>query len=185
MQPVLVISLVLLWLIVLFNLLLTFGLIRRINTRPGIQPVETLEIGEPAPPFTAETLAGKTVTLAQFTGKRLALVFMSPNCGPCREKLPELQALTSKLAGEGIVFALLFREAAEGIRPFAAKHNLTMPIWLVPPPNPLWQDYKVVGTPSYCVIEANHEVALTGFFGSEWKTYVQQWSGQTNARTRR
>lgn len=173
MQPVFVISLVLLWVIVLFNLLLTFGLVRRVNTQPAMPPIETLKIGEPAPAFTAETLDGETVTLAQFTGKRLALVFMSPGCGPCREKLPELQALTSKLAGEGIVFALLFRETADEIRPFVAKHNLTMPVWLALPPNSLWRDYKVAGTPFYCAIEANHKVALTGFFGPEWQAFVQ------------
>lgn len=177
MQSVIVISVVMLWAIVLFNLLLTFGLIRRMNTRSGMPAVEMLKIGAPVPAFTAETLAGETVTLAQFAGKRLALLFMSSTCAPCREKIPELQRLTPQLAREGIVFALLFRESEEEMGAFVAEHNLTMPVWLAPPPNPLWRDYKVSGTPFYCVIEANHKVALTGFFGPEWDVFVRQLSG--------
>ena len=177
MQSVIVISVVMLWAIVLFNLLLTFGLIRRMNTRSRMPSGEMLKIGAPAPAFTAETLTGETVTLAQFAGRRLALLFMSSTCDPCLEKLPELQRLVLQLEREGIVFALLFREAEDETRPFVAKHNLTMPVWLAPPPNPLWRDYKVAGTPFYCVIEANHKVALTGFFGPEWDVFVRQLSG--------
>lgn len=177
MSSALVVSVGLLWLIVLFNLLLTFGLIRRANARPGMPPVETLNVGEPAPAFTAVTLDGEMVTLAQFAGQQLVLVFMSSTCAPCREKIPELQALVPRLADAGVVLALLFRETAAEIKPFATQHNLTMPIWLAPPPNSLWPDYKAAGTPFYCVIDANHEVAITGFFGPEWQAFVQQWPG--------
>lgn len=176
MQPVFVISLVLLWAIVFFNLLLTISLIRRVNEQTAMPSMETLKIGKLAPAFTAQMLTGETVTLTDFAGKRVFLVFISPSCAPCREKIPELQALAPKLAQEGIVFALLFSETVQEIRPFVAKYSLSIPVWLAPPPNPLWQDYKVAGTPFYCAIEANHEVALTGFFESEWELVVKQWA---------
>ena len=96
MEPILVVSSILLWLMVLFNLLLTVALIRRAAAKqPGFatENVPTLEIGSQAPDFTAETLDGEAMTLDDYAGKSIALIFVSPTCKPCLNKLPELHEL--------------------------------------------------------------------------------------------
>ena len=56
-------------------------------------PSEGMPIGAPAPQFEAIDLEGRRVTLADLLAARLplALVFVSPTCGPCAAMLPDLQ----------------------------------------------------------------------------------------------
>ena len=102
-ETVLIGSVALLWVLVLFNLVLTLGLVRRANANAGPQPMEEegLEAGERAPDFTAETLDGEAVTLATYAGRDVAFLFMSPFCGPCREKLPRHRGPGSERAAGG------------------------------------------------------------------------------------
>lgn len=95
MEFILVVSSVLLWIAVLFNLMLTIAIIRRGRARQSgfdMANVPTLEIGSQAPDFTAQTLDGKTVTLADYAGKPVVFVFISPTCRPCIDKLPTIMA---------------------------------------------------------------------------------------------
>src|SRR5262249_28855136 len=41
-----------------------------------------LEAGTPAPPFTLPTVAGGSLSLDEYRGRRVLLVFMDPHCGP-------------------------------------------------------------------------------------------------------
>lgn len=85
MESILIISSILLWVVVLLNLLLTLGLARRIRNA-AFPVMESLKIGQKAPDFSALTLQGKTVTLADYAGHAAAFVFVSPDCKPCREE---------------------------------------------------------------------------------------------------
>jgi len=57
----------------------------RLN-RDGLPP------GVAAPAFSLPTVDGRTVALADYAGRRLLLVFSDPECGPCMELLPRLDA---------------------------------------------------------------------------------------------
>src|SRR5262249_47109247 len=57
----------------------------RIN-RDGLKP------GVAAPAFSLPTVDGHTVALADYAGRRVLLVFSDPECGPCLEMLPRLDA---------------------------------------------------------------------------------------------
>jgi peroxiredoxin len=57
----------------------------RIN-RDGLQP------GVAAPAFSLPTVDGRTIALADYAGRRVLLVFSDPECGPCMELLPRLDA---------------------------------------------------------------------------------------------
>jgi hypothetical protein len=95
----LLISSILLWLIVLFNLFLTFALIRRTNaTSP---PRGGLAAGIQAPDFTAQTLDGETKTLASYPGHRTAFVFFSVHCQPCRALLAQLRLIKEQVQQTG------------------------------------------------------------------------------------
>jgi thiol-disulfide isomerase/thioredoxin/outer membrane lipoprotein-sorting protein len=58
-------------------------------------------VGQPAPDFQFEVIDGtktKTVTKADLKGKVVLLDFWATWCPPCREELPEIQALAERLA---------------------------------------------------------------------------------------
>lgn len=101
MEPIVLISSVALWILVIFNLLLTFALVNRVNS-PAKTSVDMLPVGELVPNLTVETLDGQVKTLRDIQSSRkmeMALVFVSPYCEPCREHMPELgQALWQSAA---------------------------------------------------------------------------------------
>lgn len=178
MEQILIVSSILLWVVVLFNLLLTLALVRRMsNWSATTRDVETLEIGQRAPDFTAETLDGRTVTLADFDGRPLALVFMSPTCSPCMERLPELEALGPKARRSGVELVLVYKTDLAETRAAVGEHGITLPALAAPETsNPFWQDYMVAGTPFYCVLDEDRKVLSTGLFGPEWRRLTQEWS---------
>jgi peroxiredoxin len=50
-----------------------------------------LEPGTPAPDFNLPRLDGGELSLSQFRGRKVLLVFSDPHCGPCEALLPQLQ----------------------------------------------------------------------------------------------
>ena len=50
-----------------------------------------LQIGDPAPALTLPDLDGAMVDLADFRGSPMLVLFWNPDCGYCREMLPDLQ----------------------------------------------------------------------------------------------
>src|SRR5512140_1069384 len=93
MQQALAINSILLWVVVLFNLLLTLALIRRVNSLPAMKDPEILKVGEKAPSFTLENSDGSMVTEVDFAGRQKVMVFVAPGCGACRTQMPKLQEL--------------------------------------------------------------------------------------------
>jgi thiol-disulfide isomerase/thioredoxin len=61
-----------------------------------IETAKRLASGEVAPNFTQEDINGNTVTLEQFKGKHVMLVFWGSWCGPCRRSHPHLVELVKK-----------------------------------------------------------------------------------------
>lgn len=57
----------------------------RLN-RDGLKP------GVAAPAFSLPAVDGRTVALADYAGRRVLLVFSDPECAPCMELLPRLDA---------------------------------------------------------------------------------------------
>jgi len=91
---------VLLGLLVVANMLLTWGMLRRLRTLQGQvtavgapPPDNGLHPGDPAPDFTALTPAGDTVTRDEVVHGETVLVFLSPHCEACETHLPSVREL--------------------------------------------------------------------------------------------
>ena len=71
---------------------------------------------------------GGELSLADFRGRRVLLVFSDPDCGPCDELAPRLQQIHSERADLQVL--VVSRRDAEANRAKAAKLGLSFPIVL-------------------------------------------------------
>lgn len=179
-ETVLILSMVLLWVVVLFNLLLTLALVRRTSSTQSRPPQpDWLQPGEQAPDFTAETLGGKPVTLATYAGRSVVFVFVSPSCEPCREYVPAYNALGPVARQAGTEIVLVSVASRTETREFVDEFTITLPVIVAPQEaSSFMKDYKFVETPTYCAIDAQVAVQLSGlpFPGKgEWGMLTESW----------
>ncbi len=104
-MPYLAAAVVLVRVVCLLNLMLTFGIIRRMraaanesvrHTRLSVERGPGSSIGE----FTVETADGETVSHGNLTG---LVGFFSARCEPCRDLLPGFAEYASKLPREQVL----------------------------------------------------------------------------------
>jgi peroxiredoxin len=71
--------------------------------------VQALEIGKPAPDFTATDINGKTVKLGDYKGKIVVIESYNSDCPYCNNqyKTGAMQALQRDLAAKGVVWLLV------------------------------------------------------------------------------
>jgi peroxiredoxin len=90
--------------------------------RDGLAP------GTPAPNFTLPSVAGGEITLEQYRGRPVLLVFSDPHCGPCDQLAPRLQELHRQHAGLQVL--MVSRGESEPNRSKVAALGLTFPVAL-------------------------------------------------------
>ena len=149
MQTFILTSSILLWCVVLLNLLLTLALIRKVNKRSGAGTMELpsgLPPGDVAPAFSAQTLDGSSVTLENYLGKELVLMFIAPACRSCDKALPILNALYPAIRAAGAELLLVNNEGDfDNAREMVTRFDLSVPLLLAPrAENSFWQDYQVL-----------------------------------------
>lgn len=87
-----------------------------------------LKAGAAAPDFRLPRLDGGELSLADFRGEQVLLVFSDPDCGPCDELAPHLQEIHAERSDLRVV--LVSRRDTEVNRAKAAKLGLSFPIVL-------------------------------------------------------
>jgi methylamine dehydrogenase accessory protein MauD len=104
MTTIWLVAFVLLWGLVLLLGFLLLGVLRaqgllawRLDQLEATMPSHIgrsgLAPGKQAPEFQLQCVQGGEVSLADFTGRKVLLVFVQSGCGPCREIVPELNRL--------------------------------------------------------------------------------------------
>jgi methylamine dehydrogenase accessory protein MauD len=87
-----------------------------------------LKAGTPAPPFRLPRLDGGELSLEEFRGRRVLLVFSDPECGPCAEVAPALERFHRDPGGVQVL--MLSRRDPEANRRKVAELGLTFPVVL-------------------------------------------------------
>ena len=180
MESFVVIGLIVLWIVVLFNLMLTLALVRRVNgsgaATAGVE-LGGLSAGQPAPDFSAETPQGQPISAAAYAGQATAMVFIGPNCSHCVKALPLIKELQPHAARAGIQFVLISDGAHEETQAYIERHRITAPVLVAPRGvNPLLSDYKVDGVPFYYLIDANRTIQAAGIPGDPaWQERTASW----------
>jgi cytochrome c biogenesis protein CcmG, thiol:disulfide interchange protein DsbE len=120
---------------------------------------KNLVVGDPAPDFTATTLDGKKLTLADFKGQVLIINFWATWCTPCKKELPLLNAYYVLQQVHGLRVLTVTTENSAPInllRPVAAAVSFPMVRYLRGP-------YQVMtGVPTNYVIDRHGVLAYAG-----------------------
>lgn len=123
-----------------------------------------LKEGTPAPPFTLPRLDGGELSLADYRGQRVLLIFSDPQCGPCDLLHPQLEQLHRRTPDVSVV--MVSRKGVEENRQKVKKHGLTFPVVL----QNAWEisrQYAMFGTPIGYLIDADGIVAAEVAVGAE------------------
>lgn len=89
--------------------------------------------GSPAPALALKDLDGRSHDLANYRGKVVLINFWASWCEPCRQEMPSIQRLKTKLAGKAFaVFAVNVDEPEARVRNFLNQTQLDLPVLLDP-----------------------------------------------------
>lgn len=114
-----------------------------------------VDIGLPVPAYSALSLSGDSVSLAAQRGKVVLLNVWATWCHPCRDEIPELQAIHEKYAARGLELvgvSVDTESADDAIRAFARDFRMTYPIWRDPGERVSAQ-FHIVGVPTTFLID--------------------------------
>ncbi|MEX2571840.1 MAG: TlpA disulfide reductase family protein [Gemmatimonadota bacterium] len=119
--------------------------------------VGNVEVGGPAPGYSAVDLAGDSVRLSASDGRPVLLNVWATWCLPCRTEIPELQLLHSRYGANGlrvIGVSVDGRGRQEVVRQFAESLGVSYAIWH-DPGYVVGTRFRTVGIPTTFLIDGD------------------------------
>jgi len=131
-----------------------------------------VEIGKPAPDFTATDITGKTVHLSDYKGKIVVLESYNSGCPFCRNQYQTgaMQDLQKELAAKGVVWLLVnsvnpanpdHRTDAQAQKEMAAE-NMDVTAWIDDSSGAVGHLYGMETTPHMFVVDKNGTLVYDG-----------------------
>ena len=114
-----------------------------------------VDIGAPVPEYAATSLVGDSVSLAALHGKVVLLNVWATWCHPCRDEIPELQAIHERYAARGLELVGISvdtESADDAIHAFMRDFRMTYPVWRDPAERVSAQ-FHIVGVPATFLID--------------------------------
>lgn len=109
--------------------------------------------GPAAPAFVVRDMSGATLTLEQFRGKVLFLVFWAPWCISCKDELPELDSLYQKYRNDGFAVVGISEDASEAaVSAFAKNVPVSFPL-AIDPRSSVADAFRLANLPSGYLID--------------------------------
>ncbi len=167
-MTILTAAVVLVGMLCLVDLLMTFGVVRRLREHSELlnkshgadMPVMDLSAGDIPGSFAAVTVDGEP--LSGPAGIRVA-AFFSSSCSICPERVP---AFVDYVRANGIrrddTIAVILAMAGESV-PYADRLAEVARVCVQPPAAELATAFKVTGYPAFCVLDAGGAVQATGY----------------------
>jgi peroxiredoxin len=118
-----------------------------------------LPVGTVLQDFDLQALAGGRMTLSQWQGKQVLLIFFDPRCPFCREMLPNLSALSATGQDGRPVPLILTTGDVEENRRLIAEHGIQCPV-LLQEDSEVAALYQADGTPMGYLVDA-HGVTIS------------------------
>lgn len=120
----------------------------------GDAPPGTVSVGQPVPPYTAQSMDGDRASLADLQGRPVLLNVWATWCHPCREEMPALEQLHREYSPRGlrVVGVSIDQASAEQeIREFLQTSGASFDIWL-DPNSDVTNQFSTVGVPNTFLI---------------------------------
>jgi len=114
-------------------------------------------VGEPAPDFSVELLDGSPFTLSEANEDVAVINFWSPDCQPCLDELPDLQAVWKEYQRRGVAFVgISLPNLKQDVRDTVSELGVTYPMAL-DTMTPV--EYGITGVPETYLVGSEGEVA--------------------------
>ena len=116
---------------------------------------DRVEVGQPAPRYSATSLAGDSVSLASLRGKVVLMNVWATWCGPCRKEIPELRAIHSAYKDRGLELIGVSVDADgsdDAIRGFLKDFKMDYAIWRDPNES-VTALFKMAGVPATFLVD--------------------------------
>jgi cytochrome c biogenesis protein CcmG, thiol:disulfide interchange protein DsbE len=129
--------------------------------RPDTEAYRPLAAGDAAPIYGARVLDGDSVDLAHLRGGPVLLNIWATWCPPCRDEMPELQALHDAYADRGlrvVGVSVDARGAESAVREFVRDFGVTFMI-LHDPAERVSRQFRTTGVPETFLIDAHGRIA--------------------------
>lgn len=139
---------------------------------------EGLARGTAAPRFLLPRVGGGELSLDEYAGRRVLLVFSDPGCGPCNTLAPELERRSRQTAGTPIL--MVSRGGAEANLRKIEEHDLTFPVVL----QQHWEVSRAYGkfvTPIAYLIDEDGRIAAPVAVGVD--PILKLWSSAGQGRS--
>ena len=114
-----------------------------------------VDVGSPVPAYAAVSLDGDSVSLASQRGKVVLLNVWATWCHPCRDEIPELQAIHERYGERGLELvgvSVDTESADDAIRAFMRDFRMTYPVWRDPSER-ISAQFHIVGVPATFLID--------------------------------
>lgn len=137
---------------------------------PVAPPVVELgvPVGDPAPAFTLKSADGKDITLASMKGSPVVLEFFGTIVKASTAHGEDMKALSDEFKARNVKFLGLACRGSDDAAAKAYFQTNNLSYTLIPNGDAIVADYKILGFPSYCVIDADGNVAA----------FFQGWPGK-------
>lgn len=153
----------------LFNLVLSLGLIRRVReqgrTLDGLAGLDvvssTIPAGGRPGAFTTTTTVGRTVSLESLVSATL-VGFFSPNCEPCKERVPQFLEYAGQF--DGTVLSIAVGDSGlSDTRELATTLGQVGDVVVETENGPVNRAFGVRGYPALCVVAPSGQVVASGY----------------------
>ena len=132
-------------------------------------PVQALDVGDKAPSFSATTLDGEAVNIAELLGKSpIYLKFWATWCRYCVNELPHAQHVYDKY-GDNIHILTInvgINDSEKNIKELYEKEGITLPT-VFDESGAITSQYKVIGTPHHVLIGRDGTIQLRSFSATD------------------
>lgn len=142
----------------LANLVFTYGVTRRLQeiskqlSARGEDYPAIPEIGTPVPQFIATTTDGSLMTDKDVREGDFYLGYFTPNCAPCRERLPEFASFAREVGPDRVLIVIGASDRDEGLR-FAGSHGGDVRLVIEEYEGPLATAFGISRTPTMLMLE--------------------------------
>jgi thiol-disulfide isomerase/thioredoxin len=124
--------------------------------------------GKPTPALALPDLSGRTVDLRAMRGKVVVLNFWATWCEPCREEMPSLQRLRTKMNGKPVeVLTVNYGEWPQRIEPFMKREKIELPV-LLDTQKEAARDWNAGGLPITFILDRKGDVRYWVFGERDW-----------------